>query len=161
MHIYVTNHALKNLKKISREKVLFFNNGQKNAKFEDFRRNNCIFTKEIAKNCTFQNISRRDKKERKNGKIGAIYAVNLIENRALQKINCEKCVNFADFRRIKRIFTQTIAKKGSSFADFRRNKHIFTQRIAKKARDLPIFGDIIANIHNQKQKKIVLQKISV
>ena len=45
----------------------------------------------------------------------------LDENRALQKINQEKCVNFADFQQINHIFTQLIAKKGVSFADFREN----------------------------------------
>ena len=59
-----------------------------------------------------------------------IYAVNLNEKRAIQKISREKCVNFADFRRIKSIFTQPIAKKGESFADFRQSKSIFTQLVA-------------------------------
>ena len=42
-------------------------------------------------------------------------------------------MNFADFRRIKRIFTQPIAKKGENFADFRQSKRIFTQSIAIKS----------------------------
>ena len=67
-----------------------------------------------------------------------IYAADLNENRALQEINREKCTNFADFRRIKRIFTQPIAKKGSNFADFRRSKRTITQRVAKRA---VIFAD--------------------
>ena len=61
-----------------------------------------------------------------------IYAVNLNEKRAFQKISREKCVNFVDFQRMKLIFTQPIAEKGMSFANFRQSKCIFTQPIAKK-----------------------------
>ena len=82
-----------------------------------------------------------------------IYAANINENHAFQKINHEKCVNFADFRRIKRIFTQSIAKKGESFADFRQSKRIFTQPIAKKGRVLPIFDKANVFLRNQSRKK--------
>ena len=61
-----------------------------------------------------------------------IYAVNLNENCAFQKINREKYMKFADFRPINRIFTQPIAIKGSSFTDFRRYDRVCMQPIAKK-----------------------------
>ena len=38
--------------------------GEKSEKFQDFWRNNCVFTKAIAKNCAFQKISRGKKKKK-------------------------------------------------------------------------------------------------
>ena len=67
LHIYITNHTLKE-KKNSHKKGPFFNDGEKGAKFEDFRQNNYAFTKAIAKNCEVQNISQ---KRKRYGKIGA------------------------------------------------------------------------------------------
>ena len=89
----------------------FSTSGEKSAKFEDFRRNNCVLKKAIRKNCAFQKIS-REKKKKTSVKYVRIYSINLNENCAFQKISCEKCVNFADFWPIKRIFTQPITIKG-------------------------------------------------
>ena len=61
-----------------------------------------------------------------------IYATNLNKNRVFQKINHEKCVNFADFQQVKRIFTQPVTKKVESFANFQRYNRIRTQPVAKK-----------------------------
>ena len=66
-----------------------------------------------------------------------------------KKINHEKYVNFADFQQNKRIFTLPIAKKGLSFTDFWRIKRIFTQPIVIKGSSFQIFGDMIADVHNQ------------
>ena len=78
-------------------------------------------------------ISKNQPEKKSFNKISAyIYAVNLNENHTFKKISREKCVNFADFRRIKCIFTQPIAKKDASFADFQQSKHTFMQPIAKR-----------------------------
>ena len=58
---YLSNKS--RISKKSTEKKFQFSttSGKKNVKFEDFRRNNCVFTKVIAKNCAFQKISRKKK----------------------------------------------------------------------------------------------------
>ena len=57
LQIYITNHAFK--KNISAAKKFHSTEKfcEKNAKFEDFWQNNCVFMKAIAKNCAFQNIN--------------------------------------------------------------------------------------------------------
>ena len=48
-------------KKSAAKRFYFSTSGEKSAKFEDFRQNNCVFAKVIAKNCAFQKISRKKK----------------------------------------------------------------------------------------------------
>ena len=62
-----------------------------------------------------------------------IYAVNVNKKWALQKINCEKCVNFAGVQRIKHIFIQPIAKKHAGLTDFRQYDLKCIQPLAKKS----------------------------
>ena len=57
----------------------------------------------------------------------------LNKNAHFKKISHEKCVNFADFQRSKRIFMQPIAEKDASFADFQRYNRMCTQPTAKKS----------------------------
>ena len=61
-----------------------------------------------------------------------IYAAHLNKNRALQKINREKCINFADFWRSKCIIIQPVVKRSVGLADFRHYDIKCTQLIVKK-----------------------------
>ena len=129
-------------------------------KFGYFWRNNYILTKAIAKKSAFQKI----RQENALAKQAYFYTTNLNKNRKFQKINLEKCVNFAYFRLIKCIFTQPIIKKGASFADFIKAKVYLRNQSRKKVQVLPIFDDIIAYAHNQQPKKkavMHLKKIRV
>ena len=81
-----------------------------------------------------------------------IYATNLNKNRAFQKVNREKRVNFEDFRQIKRMFTQTIPEKKARVLPIFGEASVYLHKQSrKKSRVLPIFGNIIACVHNQKQ----------
>ena len=75
-----------------------------------------------------------------------IYAANLIENRALQKINREKCMNFAESN----VYLHNQSRILQIFGEV--NVQLRNQS-RKEARVLPIFSDMILknikNVHNQ------------